>query len=96
MPTAGRHGNPVLKWTIGEEIGNRTSRSNSRVFKPEHRACSRNPRKRLFGLNSLILNGLTQLDDFRTRSGKNGEYGPNREWEAGKQGEFDRLGMERE
>ena len=35
--------------------------------------------KGLFRLNSLILNGLTQLDDFRTRSGKNREYGPNRE-----------------
>ncbi len=57
----------------------RTSRSNSRVLKPEHRACSHNPRKWLFGLNSLISKGLTQLDDFRTRSGKNGEYGPNRE-----------------
>ncbi len=57
----------------------RTCRSNSRVLKPEHRACSHNPRKRLFGLNPLISNGLSQSDDFRTRSGKNGEYGPNRE-----------------
>ena len=73
----------------GEEIGNRTNRSNSRVFKSEHRACSRNPRKRLFGLNSLILNGLTQLDDFRTRSGKNREYEPNGEREAAKEGEVD-------
>ena len=73
-------GTGIRTLTIGGgEIGNRTSRSNSRVLTPEHRACSHNPRKRLFGLNSLILNGLTQLDDFRTRSGKNGEYGPNRE-----------------
>ncbi len=67
--------------------------SNSRVFTTEHRACSRNPRKRLFGLNSVISNGLTQLDDFRTRSGKNGEYGPNREGEAEKEGGIDRWRM---
>ena len=61
------------------EIHFRTCRSNSRVLKPEHRACSHNPRKRLLGLNPLISKGLSQSDDFRTRSGKNGEYGPNRE-----------------
>ena len=43
MPTAGRHGNPDSDHRGG--IGNRTSRSNSRVFKSEHRACSRNSRK---------------------------------------------------
>ena len=30
-------------------------------------------------LNSLISQWLSQSDDFRTRSGKNGEYGANRE-----------------
>ena len=81
-------GTGIRTLTIGG-IGNRTNRSNSRVFKTEHRACSHNPRKRLFGLNSLILNRLTQLDDLRTRSGKNGEYGPNGEREAAKEGEVD-------
>ena len=57
----------------------RTRGSKRRVLKTEHRACSHNPRERPFWLNPLILNGLSQLDDYWTRSSKNGEYGPNRE-----------------
>ena len=70
--TVGRYGNPDSDQR--GEIGHRTSRSNSRALKTGHRACSHNPRKRPFRLDPLILNGLTQSDDFRTRSGRNGEY----------------------
>ncbi len=38
-----------------------------------------NSRQWHFCLKLLISNGLSQSDDFRTRSGKNGEYGANRE-----------------
>ena len=35
--------------------------------------------KTAFWLNALILSELSQSDDFRTRSERNGEYGANRE-----------------
>ena len=75
--TVGRYGNPDSDQR--GEIGHRTSRSNARGLKTGHRARSHNPRKRPFRLDPLILNGLTQSDEVRTRAGRNGEYGPNRE-----------------
>ena len=68
-----------------------------RVLTTEHRTCSHNPRNRSHRLNSLIWNGLTRPDEVWTKSRRNGEYGPNREWEAAKGGgQLDRWGMERE
>ena len=54
------------------------------------------PPKTAFRLNPLICNGLTRLDEVWTKSRRNGECGPNREFEAAQQDEFGRRETERE
>ena len=96
---AGRRPRPFLRLPTGGRKGKIdfwTSRSNSRVFKAEHRASFRNSQKWPLRLNSLIYKGLTRLDEVWTRSGKNGEYRPNRGREAAEDDEFGRRETERE
>ena len=77
-PVTGAVAEPGLCSRHGQFSVPRRTGSKRRVLKTEYRARSHTPRKRAFWFNPLILNGLSQLDDYWTRSSKNGEYGPRR------------------